>query len=67
MQLLFCPDCEGACTVRVRMMVLGTMPPTMTVPPEQETGVAEPPLTDSSQLRRSNFAKSPEETRVALP
>ena len=47
-------------------MVLGTMFPTATAPPEQETGVGEPPLTDSLQLRKVNFARSPEEMRVAL-
>ncbi len=52
--------------VRVKTTVFGVMLPTAMVLPEHETAVAVPPLTDSVQLMKANFVKSPDETRVEL-
>ncbi len=62
----YCPDCDGACTVSVTMMVPGTTSPMETDVLVDTLHPEEAPLTVSLQLRNENFEKSPPETMVAL-
>lgn len=63
---MYWPDCEGACTVRVRAVVPGAIFPMAIVLLLVETWLLAPPFTDSVQLRKVNLAKSPAESMVAL-